>query len=184
MQNIVSLLYGIWLGVWRRAFGSSGWDLPLIKNRAIQHIIGFLACSFALWLCGYYFLQIIACAGVLQGLYWARAIGPAIDAGTATPPIERYEKEFWDKWCKFLVKKDCWYGQFYDFLWMFFRYEVYAIIISIILLNSLFLLSGFMVALSYTVGHALTRNGIVKKLSGSEIAEYLSGFFTGVFLVL
>lgn len=182
MESLIRIIYGLWLGIWRRAFGSSGWDLPIIKNRFIQHLLGFLACFIVLVVYGYNIVQCIACAVILQGLYWARAVGPAIDAGTEIPQIERYEKEFWDKWCKFLVKEENQYGQFYDFLWMFFRYEIYAILISVILLNPLFLLSGFMVALSYTIGHALTRNGFIKKLGGSEIAEYLSGFFTGILL--
>lgn len=180
---MLNLIYGFFLGFWRRCFGSDGWDIPILEIRAVQHVIGFLACCFFLWLSDYNIFQCIVCSGVLQGLYWARAVGPAIDAGTYTPSVERYEKEFWDKWCKFLVKEECWYGYFYDFLWMLFRYEVYAIIISIILLNPLFLLSGFLIAFSYTLGHALTRNGIVKTMSGSAIAEILSGFFTGLLIL-
>lgn len=176
------LLYALFEAWWRRCFGDNGHDLPILKYRAVQHVIGFTATS--LCLCYYDCHWIIAgiAAGVLQGLYWARAVGPGIDAGSSTDMsmIVRYEKEFWDKWCKFLLPKKVWYSYYYDFLWMLFRYHVYAIVLSVLLLNPLFLLAPWWVAFAYTLGRALEEKKKVR--SGSAFAEYASGFVTGLLL--
>lgn len=181
---MLNVLFGCWMALWRRSFGSDGFGLPVLKIRAVQHIIGFLGACIALWACDYAWWQIIACVSVLQGLFWARAVGPALDAGRSKNiDVERYKKEYWNKWCEFLVPQSAWYGYFYDYLWMFFRYEIPAVLISIILLNPFFLLTGFLVAMCYSFGWAMYENKKTKMI-GSQIAEVLSGFITGFLLTL
>lgn len=183
---MIQILYACFSSFHRRWFGGGFDKLP--DNRFLQHVIGFLACSFALWLCGYGYLQIIACAGVLQGLFWARAIGPALDIGrcdeNSQDTIERYKKEWWNKICEFMVPEKYWYCLFYDFLWMMFRYSASSIIISIILLNPIFLLAPVCISIIYSISWALYEKGIVKNMQAKDFAEYISGFFVGLLLTI
>ena len=94
--------------------------------------------------------------------------------------IKRYKKKFWNKWCEFLVPKKAWYGFFYDFLWMFFRYELPAILVAIILLNPFFLLAGLTSAMAYAFGWALSEH----KKTNPVLSECFSGFFAGLLLSL
>ena len=185
---MLSLLFGLFEAGFRRCFGNDGWNLPIIKYRVVQHIIGFLGASIALWLCGYHWIQIIACAGVLQGLYWAPGHGASFDLSRGGYPdekmIKRYKKAFWNKWCEWLVPESAWYGFGYDFLWLAFRYELPALLLAIISRSYPVAFSGVFVALAYAIGWALFDNGKLKRLSGTELAEYASGFITGFLLTL
>lgn len=185
---MIQLLYACFMSAWRRCFGTDGWNIPVLKIRAVQHIIGFLATSLALWACGYHWLQIIACAGVLQGLYWSPGHGSSFDLSRGGYPdekmIKRYKKAFWNKWCEWLVPESAWYGFGYDFLWMAFRYELPALLLAIISRSYPVAFAGGCVALVYAIGWALFDKGKLKRLSGTELAEYASGFITGFLLTL
>ena len=177
---MIQILYACLLGVWRRWFGGGFDKLP--DNRFLQHVIGFLACSFALWLCGYGYLQIIACAGVLQGLFWARSHGCCFDFGHGTVDVSRYDQLWYWKYVKRIIPEKMWYGYQCDFILMTIRYTIPAILMSVILFSPILSLAGLCVGVSYALCWAFYDFGLTKR--PTEIAEYLSGFFTGIFLVL
>ena len=93
---------------------------------------------------------------------------------------KRYEKYFWDKWCKFLIPEKYWYGFWYDFLWMTFRYELPAILISLVL-GSWFWVSGLLVPCGYAFCWYLNDKGIIKR--AIVCSEFISGFVSGLFLI-
>lgn len=185
----MQLLYACFSSFWRRWFGSKGligkadaW----YDSRPFKYIIGCLITSVFLFYKEYNWIQIIAATSVLYFFYWAKGFACAFDMSRAGYPgeqtIKDYKKFFWNKWCEFLVPKDKWYGFGYDFLWMLFRYEIPAILISVILLNGWFLLSGVCVAFAYAIGWALSDSKAMKELGPTEFGEVVGGFFTGVFL--
>ena len=182
----MGIIYGIFLSFWRRAFGNDGFGLPLLQNRSVLHLIGFLACFLVLLYQGSGWIVSCLCAGILQGLYWAPGHGPAFDLSRGGKPDkkmkERYKKAFWNKWCEWLVPKESWYNFGYDFLWLSFRYELPALLLAVLLKNPLVALAGFGVSFAYALGWALFDKGKLKKLSGTELAEYLSGFITGLLI--
>lgn len=175
-------LFAIWEGFWRRWKGT-GSDKHWYNQKWFKTICNLSLTALALYLCGYHWLQILVATVVYQFLFWTQAIGGALDLGRDYPPseetIKRYKKKFWNKWCEFLVPKEAWYGFFYDFLWMFFRYELPAILVAIILQNPFFLLAGLTSAMSYAFAWALSEH----KGTNPILCEYLSGFFAGLLLV-
>ena len=182
---MLSLLYACFLSGWRRCFGSSGWGLPVLKIRFVQHIIGFLGASIALWLCGYHWIQIIACAVVLQGLYWARAVGMYQDIGNGGNPDEKMKKRYDEMWYnKFLDKwfKEYKYSDLYDFVGLTIRYTLPSILIAFILLNFSFIWAGFLVSSTYALMWKFHNYGYLK--NPTEWAEWIAGFITGFVLTL
>ena len=175
-------LFAIWEGFWRRWKGT-GSDEHWYNQKWFKTICNLSLTSLALYLCGYHWLQILVATVVYQFLFWTQAIGGALDMGRDYPPseetIKRYKKKFWNKWCEFLVPEKAWYGFFYDFLWMLFRYELPAILIAMILLNPFFLLAGLTSAMSYAFAWAMYEH----KKAHYILSEYLSGFFAGLWLV-
>ena len=175
-------LFCIWESFWRRWKGTAS-DEHLYNAKWFKTICNLVLTYTALYLCGYHWLQTLIAAVVFQFLFWTQAIGGALDMGRDYPPseetIKRYKKKFWNKWCEFLVPKQAWYGYFYDFLWMMFRYGLPAVLVSVILLNPFFLLAGVTCALCYNLAWALYENSKCNPI----VAEYLSGFFAGLLLV-
>lgn len=183
MKLLISIIYALYLGCWRRWKGTSS-DKKWYNQKLFKTSLNILITSGTLSLCGYGLIQVVLATLAFQFLFWTQAIGGALDIGRDYPPsketIKRYKKKFWNNWCEFLVPKKAWYGFFYDFLWMFFRYELPAILVAIILLNPFFLLAGLTSSMSYAFGWALHDN----KGKNPIIAEYLSGFFAGLLLTL
>lgn len=186
LHTLIGLFYALFSSWWRRCFGSGGWGLPVIKYRAIQHIIGFLAAFGICWYNGYQWWQSLALGGVLQGLYWALGHGPAYDMSRGGYPdekmIQRYEKFFWDKWCKFLVPRESWYFFGYDFLWMLFRYGLPACLMALILLNPYTASCGMAATMTYAVCWSLYDKGKLHHLFATELAEIITGFVTGLLI--
>lgn len=180
--EMLSLLYACFLSVWRRCFGSSGWGLPILKIRAVQHIIGFLGASIALWLCGYHWLQIIACAGVLQGLYWAKGHGMCFDYGKGEVDLNRYEKMLSWRLIRKYIPEKYWYGYASDFILMNARYTFPAVLMALVLLKPQIAFLGLIVSGVYAFFWALYDVGLTKR--PTELAEYISGFLTGALLTL
>ncbi len=179
---MLSLLFGLFESAFRRCFGSDGWGLPVLKIRAIQHIIGFLGASIALWVYGYHWIQIIACAGVLQGLYWAKAHGCAFDYSHGVQTPERYEKMLsWRLIRKFIPEK-YWYEYASDFILMNARYTLPAILMAVVLLKPQIAFLGLIVSGVYAFFWALYDVGLTKR--PTELAEWVVGFLTGIFLVI
>lgn len=185
---MISFVYSLFESIWRRCFGNDGWGLPLLKHRAFQHILNISITFLALKIIGVSFLQNIIATLIFEFLYWTRAHGPAMDMGRDEEPSQsvkdRYEKEFWDKICKRIFPKEKYYGFWYDFVWMFLRYEIYALPISFVLQNVWFSLSGFIVASVYATCWKLEERGKLKHLHATELAEYIVGFTSGLLITL
>ena len=178
------ILFAIWEAFWRRMFGSDGWNIPIIKNRAIQHGMNCGVVVFVLFLLQYSFWQIILATAVFEGCYWSWGHGAAFDIGHGGQPdektINRYKERFWNKWCEKLLPESLWYTRKYDALWMFFRYEIPAVVVSLLLLNAWFLLAGFTTTAVYWICWWLYDIGKLK--SPTDKAEWIVGFTTGLFL--
>lgn len=182
MKYILTLLFACWESFWRRWKGSASTNwynakwIKVVLNLGITYGV--------LFLIGYHWLQALVATLVFQFLFWTQAVGGSLDMGRDYPPseetIKRYKSKFWNKWCEFLVPEWAWYGYFYDFLWMMFRYGLPACLVSAILLNPFFLLAGVTSALSYTVAWALYD----KNKINPDVAEYFSGFFAGLLLTI
>lgn len=120
------LLYTLFFGLWRDAFGKNGYYLPVLENRFVQHVLGFLA-TFSLCLLtkkiDWYWAIWIA---VWVQIYWAIGHGFAYDLSTHGEPdeemLKRYKKAVGYKFvCKIFDKKD-WYGMCFDFILLSIRY--------------------------------------------------------------
>lgn len=175
------ILYSIYLSFFRRWFGG-GFD-KLWDNRAFQNCFNVLVTFGYLFFSGVNVWIAIIGASCLQFLYFCPAHGCAFDMGKDGYPddvmIKRYENYFWDKWCKFLIPENMWYGFWYDFLWMTFRYELPAILISVIL-GSWFWVAGLLVPCGYAFCWHLKDLGLIKR--PIPFAEFISGFVSGLFL--
>lgn len=180
---MVSLLFAFWESFYRRWKGTAS-DEHWYNAKWFKTICNIVLTYAVLVLLGYELLQSLVATACFQFLFWTQAIGGALDIGRDYPPseetIKRYKKKFWNKWCEFIVPEKAWYGYFYDFLWMFFRYELPAILISLILWNPFFLLAGLTSAMSY----AFAWSAHEKKGWDVMLCEYLSGFFAGLLLTL
>jgi hypothetical protein len=177
---MIHIIYPIFLGIWRRWFGGGLNFLP--DNRFLQHVIGFLACSFVLWVLGYSPIQVIACGCVLQGLFWARSHGCCFDFGHGTVVVNRYEQLWYWKYIKKYIPENMLYGYACDFFLMNIRYTLPSIVISLILLNPAFVFAGMVVAGVYALMWACYDLGWTK--DPTEHAEFLSGVLVGFLLTL
>lgn len=189
MELFIKIGFCIWLSIWRRAFGCDCWNIPVLKNRFVLHIIGGAVAFVVCLALGYTWWQGIAFASILQGLYWALGHGPAYDMsrGGKKPDekmLKRYKQFFWNKWCEFLVPKDSWYGFGYDFLWMMFRYGLPACLMGIVLLNPFIAFCGLTTTIIYAICWSLYDKKKLKHLFATELAEIITGFVTGLLIVL
>ena len=74
-------LYALFMAAWRDSFGKNGWDLPIYKNRFVQHVLAFcmtfLLCLFTKGLDWWWGLWI---ATWIQ-IEWALGHGACYDCG-------------------------------------------------------------------------------------------------------
>ena len=177
---MIKLLYVCFEGIWRRIFGSD------IISRVVLHIINILATGCVLYLSGLKWLPLICATLIFEFFYWSVGHGPAFDLSRDYPPSEeiiaRYKKYFWNKWCEFLVPVQYWYEFGYDFLWMFFRYEIPAVLIAILTWNVWFAFAGLAVALIYSIFWSFHDKGKIKH--PTEWAEVFAGLVSGFLLLL
>lgn len=177
---MIALLYGAFEGVWRRLFGGDRFP------RWLLHLINIVATGGLLLLLGHSLLLSAVAVAVYEGFYWSVGHGPAFDMGRDGQPtpelLKRYKKYFWNKLCEKLVPVEDWYGFWYDSLWLFFRYEIPAVIVAVLLLSPVFIFAGPLVTLAYSIGWELSERGFLKKLAATELAEIIAGFVTGVLL--
>lgn len=185
---IIQILYSIFLGAWRRAFGCDGWGLPILKNRFALHVIGFLGTFLALFFCGNGWIKSCIAGGVLLGWYFSVGHGPAFDMSRDGYPdsklLKRYKKYFWNSWCEYIVPISGWYGFGYDFLWMLFRYELPSIVLAIILSNPYVAFAGFGATLAYAICWGMKDNNLLKKIYPTQLAEIITGVITGFLLTM
>lgn len=179
----MAIVCAIFEAIWRRCFGNSGWDIPVLKIRAVQHLIGFLG----LFLClitKYVFWQAFIVAGIMQALYWAPSVGMYQDIGSAGEPDKKMEERYNSIWYnKFLNE---WFGDYkytavYDWVGLMIRYTLPSIPISFILWNFVFIFAGFCVSSCYAFMVLLKKYGYIK--SHIPYSELFSGFITGFLLL-
>jgi hypothetical protein len=175
---MITFLYSIFLGAWRRWFGGGLNKLP--DNRLLQHAVGFAVACVVLCLSGHGFAQAVICSGVLQGLYWAKAHGMCFDYGHGEVDLERYEKMLSWRLIRKYIPEKYWYGYASDFLLMATRYTLPAILMAIILLEPHVALLGLIVSGVYAFFWALYDVGIIK--NPTEWAEWIVGALTGLFI--
>ena len=142
-------LYSVFMALWRDSFGKNGWDLPIYKNRFVQHTIAFimtaLICLFVKALDLYWTLWI----ALWIQIEWALGHGPCYDLGTGGKPdkkmIQRYEKM---AGCKLLYKifpEEMWYGTGFDFCLLAIRYT-YPLLPICVFFNPVFLTLGLVIS--------------------------------------
>ena len=177
----MALICALFEALWRRCFGNSGWDIPVLKIRAVQHIIGFLG-LFCCLITKYSFWQAFIVAGIMQALYWARSHGAVYDYGHSEPDLKRYDQLIcWKIFNKYIpVKQWCGFGC--DYFLMMVRYTAPAILVGCLLLSLPAMFMGFCLSGMYALCWIGYDFGWTKR--PTEIAEYLGGFVTGLLLML
>lgn len=149
------ILLVLFEGVWRSAFGKSGFDLPLLKNRAILHLIGGLGIFLFFWLANnmsWIWSLYIVC--IIQGLEWSLGHGSCFDIGQGGQPDEkmkeRYRKTLGWGICSRIFKKEEWYSPSFDASLFCLRYTL-PLLLLLPVLNPLSLLAGSSGAFVYGV---------------------------------
>lgn len=148
------LLYTIFMGFWRDAFGKDGHNLPVLKNRMALHtiafVITFLLCFFVKGFAWHWSLWV----ALWIQIYWALGHGPCYDTGTAGKPddklLKRYEKMLGYKLVCRLFPKEEWYGFGFDFVLLAIRYT-YPLLPIFFLFNPVLLTLGLLVAGLYAM---------------------------------
>lgn len=175
----MNILFAIFEGIWRRAFGSGNF------NRAILHIINVVATIFVLMYVGISWWRVVVVAPVFEFLFWARAVGMYQDIGNGGMPDEKMLKRYNAMWYNRFLDK--WfpnykYSDLYDFTGLAIRYTLPAILVSIIIQSPIFWLAGFCVACIYALCWKFENYKYIE--NPTEWAELLSGFTTGFLLTL
>jgi len=150
---MLKLLYIIFMSAWRDGFGKNGWDLPIYKNRIVQHIVAFLVTAGICLSKGLSWYWCLWVALWIQ-IEWALGHGPCYDLGRSGKPdakmIKRYEKMLG---CKLLYKifpKDQWYGFGFDFCLLSIRYT-WPLIPVCFLFNPVFMTLGLVITALYAL---------------------------------
>jgi hypothetical protein len=177
---LIGFCYALFSSVWRRCFGSSGWGLPIIKYRAVQHIIGFLAAFGICFYNGYHWIQCLLLGAVLQGLYWARSHGCCFDYGHGKPDEKRYNQLWYWKYVRKIIPESQWYGFSGDFILMTVRYTLPAMLCALCLLCVPINFMGLTLACVYAFMWLMYDWWGLKE--PTEYAEWVAGFTTGLFI--
>ena len=177
----MGIICGLFEAIWRRCFGSGGWDIKILKIRAIQHVIGFVG-IFACLITKYTLWQALIAAGLMQGLYWARSHGCCFDFGHGKVDVKRYEQLWYWKYIKKFIPEKLWYGYDCDYFLMNVRYTLPSILVALVLLSAPVLFMGFALTGMYALCWIAYDFGWIKRPTST--AEYLGGFITGLLLML
>jgi hypothetical protein len=182
---MIGLLYSLFEGVWRDCFGKDGWGLPIIKHRAVQHIIGFIVTfCFGYFAKGLHWAWAIYLGAIVQGLIWAPAIGPWFDIGTAGMPDknleERYNKAWYTPLLDKIMPESMRFGMIYDFTGFMIRYTA-PFVLLLPILHWACLFAGLVNAVIYTAYRYSTYDFFMKKYRWAD-NEILSGLCIGFFI--
>lgn len=176
-----NILYPIFLSIWRRCFGCSGWDIPILKNRFFQHVLGFIGLFGLLYLNEISIVQNILACLVFQGLFWARSHGCCFDYGHGVVDLKRYDQLWYWKYVKKVIPQNEWYSFTGDYILMTVRYTLPAILISMIIINPYISFIGVVLSSTYAICWKLYDWKYVN--NPTVIAEWLSGLFVGLMLI-
>lgn len=183
MTYVIGFLYSIYEGFWRRWFGGLLNDKPILKNRFLQHVFGFLGCFGILFYNGLNIWLSLLSALVLQGLYWARSHGCCFDFGHGQPPdIKRYDQLWYWKYVKKIIPEDELYGFWCDYILMTVRYTIPSILFAITSLHPSCMFMGIVLSTVYAFCWKAYDYGYTNK--PTETAEILAGFTTGLMIAL
>lgn len=149
---MIKFFYVVFSAIFRDSFGKDGYDLPIYKNRMVQHVLAicvtFVLCYFSKGLNWYSSLW-VACW--LQ-VYWALAHGPCYDCGTGGKPdaktIKRYEKMVGYKLLCKIFPEDQWYTFGFDFILLAIRYT-YPLLPICLMFNPVLLTLGMVISALY-----------------------------------
>ena len=150
---MIKLLYSVFMAVWRRAFGCDAWDLPVLKNRFVLHVIGFLATSILCFTKNY---PLICCLWIALWVQieWALAHGPCYDCGKGGKPdkkmLERYEKMVGYKLVCKIFPEDQWYTFGFDFILLAIRYT-YPLLPICFMISPVILTLGLVISALYAM---------------------------------
>lgn len=151
---MLKIIYTLFMGSWRDSFGKSGWNLPIYKNRFVQHVVAFLMtsalCFFDKGMAWYWCLWV----ALWIQIEWALSHGPCYDLGNGGKPdekmIKRYEKMVGYKLLCKIFPQDKWYTTGFDFCLLAIRYT-YPLIPICPFFNPTFLCLGLLISALYGI---------------------------------
>lgn len=178
---MIEFVFGIFEGIWRRWFG--GWlnNIIILKNRFIQHIVGFSACF-----CLFYFkenslLKSVIIALILQALYWARSHGCCFDFGhDVFPDVKRYDQLWYWKYVRLIIPESEWYTFTGDYILMTVRYTIPSILLALATWSFPILFAGIVLSSIYALMWKFYDWNYTD--IPTEYAEFMGGFTTGILL--
>jgi hypothetical protein len=182
MNLFWNLLYPYTLSIWRRCFGCSGWDLIILKNRFIQHCIGFINLFHIQMINGVDIVANALSCLVFQGLFWARSHGCCFDYGHGTVDLTRYDQLWYWKYIKKIIPQSEWYTFTGDYILMCVRYTLPAILMSIILLEPSVSMMGLVLSSVYAMCWKLYDWKLMTE--PTDKAEWITGFLIGMFFIV
>lgn len=151
MDSLLKLLYAVFCALFRDSFGKNGWDLPIYKNRLVQHIVAFIMTATICCVKGIQWYWCLWVALWIQ-IEWALGHGVAYDLGKGGKPdkkaLERYKKMVGYKLVCKLFPEDKWYSFWFDFVLLSIRYT-YPLIPICFLFNPVFMLLGVVITCEY-----------------------------------
>lgn len=154
IQSIIKIMYVLFSAGWRDSFGKNGWDLPIYKNRFVQHVLAFcmtfLLCVFGKTVDWYWALWI----ALWIQIEWALGHGYAYDVSTGGQPdekmLKRYKKALgYRLLCKVFPKEEQ-HGMCFDFILLSIRYT-WPLLPICWFFNPSFLFLGLIVASLYLI---------------------------------
>jgi len=198
MIYVVALCMMIFESLWRRNYGG-GLLAPIWKKTKWLKWLNFRFVLTILNIAviggiGYHFRLMewywsLTMAAVYM-IYWCLAHGPWFDCGRDEHPsekmIERYNKVWFAPILNWCFSEEHRYGHFYDFCGMLIRYTwpLFFIIFLPTCHTIGILLLGELVAITYSLCHVARERCVVKNIGSTELAEFIVGGITGLFIVL
>jgi hypothetical protein len=190
---LIGLGFGVFECVWRRWFGGGfvyDWLKP-INHRFIKHIVNIAAIFCVLFfLKGMVWYWSLYAAIAIQVLFWTLAFAVYFDIGHKGKPIseekiKEYNKPWFAPILNWCFSEEYRYTAFYDYLGMFCRYTWPLLFVFWLpSFNSGLLVLGTLVAMVYGIGWVGYDKALIKKIGPTEFGEFVSGFCTGMFIVL
>ena len=181
MMSLFGWLYAVFMGIWRDAFGKNGYAIPIIKYRAVQHVVMLLFSFFYLYVCKGTALPISLWIAVWIQIFWALGHGPCYDIGKGGKPnakmIKRYKKMVGYKLLCKIFPEDQWYGAAFDFCLLAIRYT-YPLLPICFWFSPVLLTLGMVISGSY---------GIYRYCAFVQTKRWLDveiwvGFVTGMYI--
>lgn len=148
------LLYAILMGLWRDSFGKNGWDLPIYKNRFVQHVVSFLMtfslCFFDKGISWFWCLWVALWIQILFSVGHGYAYDVAMGGEPDEKMLKRYKKAVGYKLLCKIFPKDKWYKFGFDFCLLAIRYT-WPLLPICVFFNPVLFVLGLVIASLYTI---------------------------------